>query len=195
MSYTRTQRCYLYVTSDDVLHGQLVNGRFTPYPQVGDVDPASLAAAGDCTLLGTVTDVNKARRLMLTLLSTEAPPAGSRPCPLDQLWDDARGPRLANELKYCNGLSRTKLRTKVLGGVGGVAINVAGTTFEDRPELIAQAKTMNASVATLVPQPKNKFDDKAVAIQIDGVGIIGMVPNTQTASIVSPPAQKPPALP
>ena len=56
--------------------------------------------------------------------------------------------------------------------------------WDEARSKIAQAKEMNASTVTLVPQPNNKFDDRAVAVQIEGLGIIGMIPKTQTGSIV-----------
>lgn len=183
MSSVRTTRCYLYVT-DQVLHGQIVGELFAPFPEVGGVDPASLAAAEECDLIGTVTDTNKARRLVLTLLATDTAPVGSRPCLLAELWNEARGPEVSKELKYFRGPSRTKLRSLVLGGVGGVAVNLAGITFDERLDRIAEAKATNATVGTLVPQPGNKFDKNALAVVVENVGTIGMIPKTFNQTIV-----------
>ena len=179
----RTTRSYLYVTPDQTLHGQVVDRRFIPFPQVAGVDPASFAAAGQCALLGTVVDTNPSRRLVLTLLATDTAPPGY-PCTLDELWNDARGPSAGKDIKFMKGASRTKLRNLVMGGVGGVAVQLAGTTFDGRLERIAEAFARAARVATLVPQPGNSFDEHALAVDVEGVGTIGMIPKTFNQTIV-----------
>ena len=68
--------------------------------------------------------------------------------------------------------------------MGGIAVPLAGTTFDGRSARIAEAKACGARMATLTPDPSNKFDDGAIKVTIEGIGEIGMVPKTSNQSIV-----------
>ena len=84
--FARTERGYIYTTTGNQVYGQQVGGKLTPYPCVAGVSPADLAAAAGADLVGSVVDVNRARRFVLTVVAVETAPEGAVGCEIDRLW-------------------------------------------------------------------------------------------------------------
>ena len=183
--FARTERGYIYTTTGNQVYGQQVGGKLTPYPCVAGVSPADLAAAAGADLVGSVVDVNRVRRFVLTVVAVETVPEGAVGCEIDRLWNDKTAHPLSSTLRFFSGVSRKALRDLILSGSSQhVAVTLAGTTFDGRLERIAKAKAGGKAVAKLVPQPGNRFDRHAISVEVDEIGSIGMIPKTLTRSII-----------